>query len=66
MASIVPVQLDTVNVGSASNFRSTINTNFSKLQAKVQEIIETNTTIVLSPTQPSTQREGDLWLRELP
>lgn len=66
MPQITPLDLRNINVGASSVFRGDINYNFSQIKAKVQEIIETNTTIVLSPTQPSTQREGDLWLRELP
>lgn len=65
MPTITPVSLRDIKVGSSSVFRGDLNWNFDQIESVIQQIIDTNMSIVLSSTQPSGQRQGDLWLREL-
>ena len=53
------VTFDEVKVGTASDFKDTINTNFKKVKTVVDSI---GNNIVISNKAPTGQRAGDVWI----
>ena len=53
------VTFDEVKVGTASDFKDTINKNFKKVKTEVDSI---GNKIVVSNEMPTGQRDGDLWI----
>ena len=56
MADVI---FDEVKVGTASDFRDTINNNFKKVKTEVDSI---GNKIVVSNNAPTDQRAGDVWI----
>lgn len=61
----VSITLQEVPIGPAATFRSTINTNFEAIAEEFDTVYETMVNIVLSPTQPTNQKVGDFWFKDL-
>ena len=53
------VTFDEVKVGTASDFKDTINNNFKKVKTEVDSI---GNNIVISNKAPTGQRAGDVWI----
>ena len=53
------VTFDEVKVGTASDFKDTINNNFKKVKTVVDSI---GNGIVVSNNAPTGQRAGDVWI----
>ncbi len=66
MAQILPLELDTVPLGESSGFRNTINSNFSKIVAYMNDN-EFGTKIVVSKDMPdaSEMSPGSFWYKIL-
>lgn len=71
------VDIKEVSVGSASNFRQTINDNFNALKTGIEQeaqrvdgefkvVYNTMTNFEVSSTEPTEQKVGDFWLKVLP
>ena len=56
MADVI---FDEVKVGTASDFKDTINNNFKKVKTVVDSI---GNNIVISNKAPTGQRAGDVWI----
>ena len=56
MADVI---FDEVKVGTASDFKDTINNNFKKVKTEVDSI---GNNIVISNKAPTGQRAGDVWI----
>ena len=56
MADVI---FDEVKVGTASDFKDTINNNFKKVKTEVDSI---ENKIVVSNGAPTDQRAGDVWI----
>ena len=56
---VADVTFDEVKVGTASDFKDTINNNFKKVKTVVDSI---GNTIVVSNNAPTGQRAGDVWI----
>ena len=56
---VADVTFDEVKVGTASDFKDTINNNFKKVKTVVDSI---GNTIVVSNNAPTNQRAGDVWI----
>ena len=53
------VTFDEVKVGTASDFKDTINNNFKKVKTEVDSI---GNKIVISDGKPTGQIAGDVWI----
>lgn len=53
------VKIDEVNVGTALDFKNTINNNFKEVKKVVDSI---GNKIVISDGKPTNQRAGDVWI----
>lgn len=62
---ITEIVLEDVPIGPAANFRQTINTNFDNIKTEFAEVYDTMVDIELSTTQPTTQKAGDFWFKDL-
>ena len=56
MADVI---FDEVKVGTALDFKDTINNNFKKVKTEVDSI---GNKIVVSNNAPTNQRAGDVWI----
>ena len=56
---VADVTFDEVKVGTASDFKDTINNNFKKVKTEVDSI---GNKIVVSNETPTDQRAGDVWI----
>lgn len=67
MPVITPVDIKVVEVGTASDFRGTINANFEAIKTEFSEVYNMITSVVISKTQPGAGelKKGDFWLKEL-
>lgn len=61
----ISITLLDVPVGPASTFRSNINANFATIAEEFDTVYETMVDIVLSSEQPSNQKIGDFWFKDL-
>lgn len=61
--------LEEVPIGPASDFRGTINDNFEAVKTAMENefthVYDIMVDVELSSTQPTNQKVGDIWLREL-
>ena len=65
MPIITEIVLEEVPIGPASDFRGTINRNFEAIKTEFDEVYEVMVDIELSPEEPTTQKVGDIWLKDL-
>ncbi len=67
MPQLIPLQLDEIISGEASNFRNTLNSNFEKISAYFEEIGTGGNGIIVSRTQPAAgeQETNDFWYKIL-
>ena len=54
-----------VPIGPASTFRSTINDNFTAIANEIDVIYETMVDVRLATEQPTDQKVGDFWFKDL-
>ena len=74
MAGLVSeIVLNNVPVGPAATFRGTINDNFTAIDTQFDQVYTDMVDVVLAPVSSGgstpdityTQKEGDIWLKEL-
>ena len=65
MPVITEIQLNSVEIGPASTFRTTLNQNFENIETEFSEVYDVMVDIELSPTEPTTQKVGDIWFKAL-
>lgn len=65
MPVITKIVLEEVPIGPASDFRGIINSNFDAIKTEFDEVYEVMVDIELSSTEPTTQKVGDIWLKDL-
>ena len=76
MPIITEIVLEEVPIGPASDFRGAINRNFDAIKTEFDEVYDVIKTefdevyevmvdIELSPEEPTTQKVGDIWLKDL-
>ena len=57
------VTFDEVKVGTASDFKDTINNNFKKVKTVVDSVVDSiGNKIVVSNEKPTGQIAGDVWI----
>ena len=61
----VSITLQTVPIGPAATFRSTINTNFDAIANEFDTVYQTMVNVVLSSSQPKNQKVGDFWFKTI-
>lgn len=59
------ITLETISIGPAVTFRNNINNNFTLIANEFDKVYETMVDIELSTSQPSNQKNGDFWFKEL-
>lgn len=65
MPVITEIQLNDIEIGSASVFRTTLNQNFDNIKLEFDDVYNVMVNIELSPTEPTTQKNGDIWFKAL-